>query len=352
MLSAIDAVKPPGGAARARPDAVVACHHPSMPSLAEPVLQRSALVAWLASRGYEAVRFVGLPGDVSPRRYLRVELAGGGSVILACYPPAEHPVCRRFVETTGLLEEAGVPVPRLLATDCEAGLTLLEDAGEKTLYDRAAIGWQALAPYFESAIGYARSIAALPAERVAGLNPPLDEALLRRELDQTWELFLAPRGLTGGAGQEEALRGGLDELCRRLGAARRVPCHRDFMARNLVPGPPPRLTVLDHQDLRLGPAEYDLASLLNDSLFPPPALERRLLETALGASADLLDYHRAAAQRTLKAVGTFAAFARRGFDRHLRLVPPTLSRSLRHLSLLPETAHLAPELRTLWAAIC
>ena len=59
--------------------------------------------------------------------------------------------------------------------------------------------------------------------------------------------------------------------------------------------------MLDHQDLRLGPPRYDLASLLNDSLFPPPELEARLVRAALGEEAtaeDFLDYHRAAAQRT------------------------------------------------------
>ena len=38
--------------------------------------------------------------------------------------------------------------------------------------------------------------------------------------------------------------------------------------------------MLDHQDLRLGPPFYDLASLLNDTLFPPPDAEEALLAAA------------------------------------------------------------------------
>jgi hypothetical protein len=45
-------------------------------------------------------------------------------------------------------------------------------------------------------------------------------------------------------------------------------------------------------------------------------------------------------QRSLKAVGTYLAFARRGKLRHLPLVAPTLERALRFFPDLPETAGL------------
>jgi len=139
----------------------------------------------------------------------------------------------------------------------------------------------------------------------------------------------------------------LDDLCARLGAGPLVPCHRDFMSRNLMPvDDQGGVAVLDHQDLRLGPAAYDLASLLNDTLFPPPDVEEDLLGTT-----DRVDYHRAAAQRTLKAVGTFTAFALRGSDRHQPLVRPTLARCLNHLSRIPEGEAFAGDLSCLWRQI-
>jgi aminoglycoside/choline kinase family phosphotransferase len=150
---------------------------------------------------------------------------------------------------------------------------------------------------------------------------------------------------------EDAARG---TVCRRLGEEAPVPCHRDFGARNLMPLAPGEgaweVGVLDHQDLRLGPPAYDLASLLNDSLFPPPELEERLLERAgcQDGGPERESYHRAAAQRTLKAVGSYAAFARWGEGRHLGLIPPTLARALRHLERLPEAASLAAPLAAAW----
>ena len=63
------------------------------------------------------------------------------------------------------------------------------------------------------------------------------------------------------------------------------------------------------------------------------------------------EYHRAAAQRTLKAVGTYTSFALRGADRHLPLVPPTLERCLAHLARVPEGAPLVADLAEAWAPV-
>ncbi|MCB1037088.1 MAG: hypothetical protein KDD47_24890, partial [Acidobacteria bacterium] len=105
------------------------------------------------------------------------------------------------------------------------------------------------------------------------------------------------------------------------------------------------LVVLDHQDLRLGPPTYDVASLLNDSLFPPPDLEAEFLGRS---EVHEETYRRVAVQRTLKAVGTYAAFAQRGASRHLPLIPPTLRRALYHMALLPELRDLAARLQRSW----
>ena len=278
----------------------------------------------------------------------RAVTAAGGSLIVAVYPPELRNACERFVATGGLLREAGLRVPEVMEADCRAGLMLLEDFGPRTLYDLRGDSWTDLRDHLEEAVEDAGRIARLRPGTVAGLSPPLDRALLERELEQTWRSFLEPRGLGGGSRSQAALRKALGELCRQLGDEPRVPCHRDYMARNLVPLPEGRLGVLDHQDLRLGPPFYDLASLLNDSLYPPAEIVAELL----GGAADELGYHRAVAQRALKTVGTFATFAERGDLRHLGLIPPALGRALDHLLLLPETAEISARLAERWRSVC
>ncbi len=314
-------------------------------------VETAELAAWLAAVGREARVIQALAGDVSPRRYFRTLLADGGAAILATYPPQVREICPRFLRTTAILQDAGVRVPRVLAGDCAAGWMLLEDLGPRTFGDWGKErSWNELGIYFEHALDLARRIARLHPDEVAALNPILGRELLARELAQTWEVFLAPQGLVDDAALAADLRQALDAVCERLAAEPPVPCHRDFMARNLMPLPEPgELAVLDHQDLRLGPPLYDVASLLNDTLFPPPEAEASLLASVLSSPADRERYHRAAAQRTLKAVGTYASFARRGATRHLPLIAPTLARFVSHFSRLAEGGPLAARLARAWS---
>lgn len=314
-------------------------------------MPQTGVDAWLAGLGYPAREIVSLTGDVSPRRYSRVVLEDGATAVLATYPDEVRDVCPRFLRTTELLAGAGVRVPRVFAASCEHGWMLVEDFGPRTLGEQQERPWSELRLYFARALELIRRIASLPVEAVAPLNPPLGRELLRQELAQTWDLFLAPRELTGGPALTEALGTAFDTLCERLGDETPVPCHRDFMVRNLMPlDETGGLAVLDHQDLRLGPPAYDLASLLNDTLFPPAEIEEELLASALGG-ADRLGYHRAAAQRTIKAVGTYTKFSLRGANRHLPLIPPTLARGLHHLARTPEGAPLAEDLGRVWRPV-
>ena len=313
--------------------------------------------AVMEAAGFPPREIVPLTGDVSPRRYSRVTLEDGGSAILATYPQEIRATSRRFLHTTEVLASAGVRVPHVLASDCEAGWMLLEDLGPQTLGEWGqGRPWSELGPWFGTALEIARRIARLPVTADGGPlqeNPRLGAEMLRRELTQTWDLFLEPQGLLADAALGSELFTALDTLCATLGGEAPVPCHRDFMVRNLMPLAGGELAVLDHQDLRLGPPLYDEASLLNDTLFPPAEAEEALVASIVARTSPegRALYHRAAAQRTLKAVGTYASFARRGATRHLPLIPPTLMRFVRNFSRLPEGEPLAGRLGAAWGHV-
>jgi hypothetical protein len=119
--------------------------------------------------------------------------------------------------------------------------------------------------------------------------------------------------------------------------------HRDYHSRNLmVQGD--RLRILDFQDARLGPPQYDLASLLRDSYVQLPfEWEEELLDYYLQRTAKEEDFSQdrdrfveifnaTCLQRNLKAIGTFASQKTlRGNDAYLEYIPATLAHIKRNL---------------------
>ena len=132
---------------------------------------RQGLNQWLAAAGYPGWEAAALPGDISPRRYERLRGTGGATVILARYPEELRAAGERFVRASEILTAAGVPVPRVLASDEAHGWMLVEDLGEATLAELRHLPWAELTPYFEDAADLARRIAAIPRE-VADFTVP------------------------------------------------------------------------------------------------------------------------------------------------------------------------------------
>ncbi len=314
------------------------------------------LEIWLREIGVGGAGVSGLTplaGDLSQRHYFRIVLEDGASLLAAHYPEDLRGAMKRFVAARSLLASVGVRVPEIRQWSFEKGWMVVEDLGAATLYElgnrqpRPASDFEA---HFRAAVVSAGRIASLDRDAVVELgNPPLDGAALRRELDPTFEYLFDARGLDKLQREREDLLLALDELCNRLARDPLVPCHRDFMSRNLIPFAD-GIAVIDFQDLRLGPPAYDLASLLNDSFFPDISQESALLPTKWKTGSAREQYSRAVVQRTLKAAGTFARFAARGKPLHVPLIAPTLARAARHLAVLPETTRAFDPLRGWWSS--
>lgn len=227
-------------------------------------------------------------------------------------PPAQED-CRPFIAIAGLLAEAGVHVPRIIAQDLERGFLLLSDLGRQTYLDvlTEANADALFEPAIDALIAWQR--ASRP-----GVLPEYDEALLRRELALFPDWYLARHlnlTLTGAA------LASWQQLCDRLVenalAQPRVYVHRDYMPRNLMLSTP-NPGVLDFQDAVYGPIAYDPICLFKDAFLSWPearveAWLRRYHERAAAAGLPVPawpQFQRDAAliglQRHLKVLGIFA----------------------------------------------
>ena len=313
----------------------------------------------------ELVTLEPLAGDASDRRYFRARPESGPTRVLMFLARPIDPPYEPFERMAEFLAAQGFPVPRVMEHHPREGVLVLQDLGDESLQDHLRGGaaedaatWRRL---YEEAVDL---VVRLQQEGTPALTPEvpayhyaLDGVRLRRELEYFTEHYvrrLLGDPLAGDAAAEDGLRRALDALAEGAGrSGDRVLCHRDFHSRNLMlpPGAADgrRLAMIDFQDARLGPRAYDLASLLSDAyLEVPKDLAEAMRERFLAgiARADRAreferDFAEVAAQRTLKAVGTFAGQATRfGVERYLEYIPRALARAGEALEHLPELAPL------------
>ena len=230
---------------------------------------RQRVDEYLTRRGMKAEKTRELAPDASMREYFRIPWKRS-TAVAAVYPAPFDTEVHPFLDVTRLFSEAGLPVPHILDVDALSGIIVQEDLGDNQLRRLfETVSEDERETYVEQAIALIAKIQAATdrafeqdsiASRLA-----FDEAKLSWELDFFYEhYFKSLRHEELKHAEEAELRSELNDIAAELSARPRVLCHRDFHTANLLVDRKGRLRIVDHQDARMGPASYDLVSLLLD----------------------------------------------------------------------------------------
>ena len=321
-----------------------------------------------------------LAGDASSRRYFRAVLqppAAPSSVIVMTWTDVGMPISSDelavfsepldelpFLNVHRFLKAAGARVPAVHGHWVEQGLMLLEDLGDVCLWDRVRE-----APEAEVIRWYRKAIDELLVLQVGGTKARDDGCMaFRQAFDRRlylWEFaHFIEYGLEAGdkgslsAGGRRLLDEAFEGIARHLDSRPRVLSHRDYHSWNLMVHDD-TVVVIDFQDALLAPAQYDLASLLNDretDQVVTPELEIRLVDYYLqrleewGEARAARDefweaYLLSALQRDFKVVGRFRYLDLvKGKPGYKPYLAPTLKRIGRNLKRAPGLHHLIPVL--------
>ncbi len=331
-------------------------------SVASALAQRQHLLErWAAAqlprlgRGPLIGGLVAVSGDASFRRYFRARSVAG-PVILVDAPP-ERENSQPFIDMASRLAAAGVRVPRVLASDLDAGWLCLEDLGDALLWPALDAARRA-GDLVAAGQLYQRCFAELLLIQQAGdldALPDYDAALLRRELQLFPQWCCSGLlGLTLTTQEQTLIETTFGHLTARALQQPRVLVHRDYHSRNLMllAEPGRAIGVIDFQDAVAGPATYDLVSLLKDCYIAWPeaavrqwalayAAEARRVGIPLAADDDafLHDFALMGAQRHLKVLGIFSRlWLRDGKPGYLKDLPLTFRYTLEALAPVAELA--------------
>lgn len=276
-----------------------------------------------------------------------------------------------FLNVLNHLQAVAVAVPRLHFFDEAAGLLFLEDFGDVTLAQACqGVSTATIESFYRQAVDVLVQIhvqASVPSNAPClAFSRSFDAPLYLWEFEHFLEYGVVTRqGSPMRSEDSLPVQEEFNKIATWLAEQSMVFTHRDYHSRNLmVDGE--RLGVIDFQDALLGPATYDLASLLRDSYI---ALEESLIDKliayylekmrqALPSSQysamhlDDVDTFRrlfdfTSIQRNLKAAGRFVYIDRvKGNPNFLASIPRTLQNVHANLIKYPQLhrllKHLSP----------
>ena len=327
---------------------------------------------FLAEAGYGEAKRQRMQGDASTRIFERLTLDGQTMILMNAPPHPDGPPIRDgrsysaiahlaentipYVALAGALRERDLSAPVILQADTTLGLVIMEDFG-----DQRIVAGDPPAPIEARYHAALDVLISLHRGRLPDTLPSFDYQLPQYDMDAFLievELLLDWYLVHVQAPTTDGRRAVFLSLWREaLAPAIEGPetwVLRDFHSPNLLwlPGRhgEARIGILDFQDAVMGPAAYDVASLLQDArvnvseplevaLLSRYVRERQSDDRRFDPAVFALLYSTMAAQRATKILGIFARLNQRdGKPQYLRHIPRIwryLQRSLEHPDLAP-----------------
>jgi len=333
-----------------------------------PIVRR-----FLDASGYGAAERRRIMGDASTRTYERLRLGEQRAVLMNAPRRPDGPPVRdgkpysaiahlaedivAFVGMANGLRQRGLSAPQIYEAELPDGLLVIEDLGSEPVVTGdppAPIEERYMAAVEVLIALHSRPLSnAIPvAPHVVHALPPydIDAYLIEAELLLEW--YLPRLGVTITDETRSSYVALWTQALQVAVEADPTWVLRDFHSPNLIWLPErqdhARVGLLDFQDAVMGPAAYDVASLLQDARVDVPELmevsllghyvRKRVEVDAAFEPADFIQlYAVLAAQRASKILGIFARLDRRdGKPQYIRHIPRVwgyLQRSLAHPAL-------------------
>jgi N-acetylmuramate 1-kinase len=302
-----------------------------------------------------------LQGDASDRCYFRISQKNSERVYLnksqesfqsLIVMQLEKPALDMETDFTRILKflrRLDLPAPELFYYDVPKGLLFLEDCGTMTLEDQLNAFPQDKIQLYRQAVKLLVRMQSQATYSIDSACPAYGRKFDIKKL--MWEFdFMLDNYVDDFCGSpldslaRKELRDVFTPLCQSLASEKIYFTHRDYHSRNLM-FDQGRLVLIDFQDARMGPCQYDLVSLLKDSYVKiDDALVEELIdfyvrlkekEEGWKLDRDRFDliFDEMSIQRNLKAVGTFAyQSVKKKNNRYEDFIAPTLGYVWKSLS--------------------
>ncbi|MFP4164025.1 MAG: aminoglycoside phosphotransferase family protein [Chitinispirillaceae bacterium] len=278
----------------------------------------------------------------SQRRFIRVGRENQSYILIEWDSRDED--WPRFLTIQKELSVSVPFLPHIYCSDPRHGLILEQDLGSLTLKQ-----------YCEMKRGDSNAVESIYRSAIDALfewqqvDVSGSEVISSREMDLDifmWETaYFARHCVTEYFGQEHCLTDDWnterERMAQHAAGLEKTCMHRDFQSENILIHKG-QIRFVDYQGARLGPPQYDLASLLQDPYVDAldPGTAQKLHEFYMSKwneAPDEKDYYICSAQRLMQALGAYGNLSlHKGKPRYSEFVPVALRRLASVFEHLPE----------------
>lgn len=246
----------------------------------ETIQLTRAVTEWFGHReGSANATNIGTGG--SDRTYYRISHKNKTAILMKCTESDQDYF--RHITYTRFFRKCSLPVPEMYVIDETNKQALFEDLGDLSLYSwlKCRRSADEIEPLYKKVLDIAVQLQTAAADRISEC-PMLQERIfdrdyLRWETGYFMEWFINGIRKINIYGPELSTE--LDRLASDVAVVQKTLLHRDFQSQNIMVTKDNIPRLIDYQGARLGPAAYDIASMLWDPYFRiEDSLRDRLIE--------------------------------------------------------------------------
>lgn len=290
-----------------------------------------------------------LAGDASSREFFRTKTPGAEPVIRMITPQAQKPDYSKYIAAQRFLKRINLKVPEIFSRSDDKLELIIEDLGDTqffSLFPQLSIkNQQKRYLEFINVIMMLHSATDEFKRTYTEQFELLGKERLLWELEFFLDHYLRFKPEISLSNNDQTiLRRWFGDLVDIITSYPVTLCHRDFHSKNIMIHNNSAY-LIDFQDIRLGPYNYDLVSLLWDSYL---RVDEKIISECINyfgkkimkSTADynnstLMEHARfSALQRNLKAIGTFTSKYNEGNKNYLPFIPITFKHIEDHLSVI------------------
>lgn len=220
-------------------------------------MKKEEVLELAKKNGFDAIKADVLKLEASGREYYRLHIDNHNSIVM-CYLNPDKGDHKKFIHVANFFRNSNINCPEIILVEQKTGMVIQQDLGDDSLID---INLNDNPELLKKSV---KLLSQIQTAHIPQINK-LDDESLAMQMETMQSVFVEKYLSLKKIEELKILQ---SQVLLRLSEQPWMNCHFDFERRNLMLDSNQEISVIDFQDLCIGPVGIDLAGILVDHYIP------------------------------------------------------------------------------------